>query len=500
MDILSRKNQEFRTLVREAPQLPGVYIFLGNQDKVLYIGKAKVLKKRITSYFNNFSKLPNKIKQMLFEAKSIKFITVDTEIEALILETNLIKKYRPKYNTVMKDDKNYIFVRFEKVRKSNQKALKDDAVYKDFPTITITRKKTNDGAIYFGPYPHTQPIRRVLKKLRKIFPYCTNYKPKTKNQTSTNKPQKPCFYYHIGLCKGACAGLESKEEYIKRYKQLLRFFKGEKNKIIKDLEKKMKEHAQKLDFESAARIRDMINDINYATKSIIIEESFDDLIVEEHLKTIRKEALADLIERLKFPTSKLKKHLNFRIECYDISNLQGTNATGSMVVQIDGKAAPSLYRRFKIRTQNAPNDFLMLQEVLARRFFQFLQHKKVDSSNIDSNILKRMKSWKYDESFSQKPDLIIIDGGKGQLSAVYEVLKIFKLDSEIPIVGLAKKNEEIFKIKKQFNENTEITDATFEKITLPRNTESLYLIQRIRDEAHRFAKQYHQKLRIKNMF
>ncbi|BCX13920.1 MAG: hypothetical protein KatS3mg085_452 [Candidatus Dojkabacteria bacterium] len=503
MDILNTKSKDFQEIVKNAPKLPGVYLYLDQKDTVLYVGKAKILKNRIQSYFNNYDKLSDKIKQMLNEAVKINYYTVDTEIEALILETNLIKKYRPKYNTLMKDDKNYIFVRFEKIRKKNQPIPTANSTYQDFPKITITRKKETDGAIYFGPYPNAYPVKRVLRKLRKIFPFCSHrkiaYQLDDKSKKVITNMKKPCFYYHIGLCKGACAGLETKEEYTQRYKHILRFFKGEKDKILNDLEKQMKTYARNLEFEKAAEIRNMINDIDYATKNTVVEETFDDIMVEDHLQNLRKNAIDDLISKLNFPANKLKKHPNFRIECYDISNLQGTNATGSMVVQIDGEAAPQFYRKFRIRSKQNPDDFLMLQEVLARRFKRLIE-SDVELSQINPEIASKMKKWKFDESFAQKPDLIIIDGGKGQISAVYEVLKIFKLDNEIPIIGLAKKNEEIFKIKKQFNQDPKKIDSTFQRIILPKNSESLYLIQRIRDEAHRFAKKYHTQLRSKNLF
>lgn len=503
MEILNHKSPEFIKKVENLPKLPGVYMYLNEKQQVLYVGKAKVLKNRVLSYFNNYEKLSDKIKQMIFEAQALKYFTVDTEIEALILETNLIKKYKPKYNTLMKDDKNYVFVRFEKIRKANQKPPTPQSVYQDFPKITITRKKVDDGAIYFGPFPNAYPIKRVLRQLRKIFPYCTHRKfayQKSSNPLIVETSlKKPCFYYHIGLCKGACAGLESKKDYCKRYKQILRFFEGDKHKILKELETEMKKYAKKQEYEKASQIRDTIRDINYATSNIVVEENFDDIVVEEYLKNLRDSAIDDLIEKLKFPKDKLIKHKNFRIECYDISNLMGTNAVGSMVVQIDGIATPKLYRRFKIRYKNTPDDFLMLQEVLARRLKNFIESKKNSLNNLPSKLKNKMKKWSTDESFSQKPDLIIIDGGKGQLSSVYEILKLFELDKDIPVIGLAKREEEIFKIKNQFGERKSELDSKFERIVLPRSSESLYLIQRIRDEAHRFAKKYHTYLRNKNL-
>lgn len=502
--ILTTKSQTFQTAVREAPKKPGVYIYRDGKRTVLYVGKAKILKNRVNSYFTNYKKLRVKIQQMIEEARYIEYYTVDTEVEALILETNLIKKYRPKYNTAMKDDKNFMYVRFEKVRRSNQPLPTKNSVYQDFPRITLARKKKNDGAIYFGPYPNIYPIKRLLKRLRKIFPYRTSNALVIQHSTRplhiTTSAKKPCFYYHIDLCKGACAGLETKQEYVKRYKQILKIFEGDKASMVKDLEKKMKQFSKELKFEEAAAIRNRIQDITYATAHISIDNSVDDVVVEQHVEDMREKAIDDLLEKLQFPQDKIKKHAHFRIECYDISNIQGTNATGSMVVQIDGEAQPSLYRRFKIQTKDTPDDFAMMQEVLGRRFNQLLmsQYDELKEKKlVNKSLLRKMKNWKEDESFAQKPDLIILDGGKGQLSAVYEVLKLFELDQDIPIVGLAKREEELFKIRGQFGKVVKQFDNPFERILLPRKTESLYLVQRIRDEAHRFAKSYHTKLRNK---
>ncbi len=500
-NFLSKKERQFQEKVANVPKLPGCYVYYDENGEVLYVGKAKILKNRVSSYFINYYKLPVKIQQMIFLAKDIKTYTVDSEFEALILENNLIKKYRPKYNTMMKDDKNYIYVRFERIRKSNQPIPTKNSVYQDFPRITTTRQKTNDGALYFGPFPDSTPIKRILKRLRRVFPYRTSthlvYQESSSPLIIKTQNPKPCFYYHIGLCEGACEGLESKEHYIKKYKNLIRFFQGEKIEILHELEREMQEYVKTLEYEKAAKVRDKINDIKYVTTAIKIDTNDDDLVIESKKKEQKEAGILELIEKLGFNSEKLNAHKGFRIECYDISNIQGTNSTGSMVVSIDGVPQPSLYRRFKIRSKSTPDDFTMLKEVLARRFAQFLKRNEILE---EDGLGKKLKSWKPDASFSQKPDLLIIDGGKGQLSSVYEVMKLFGLENNIPVIGLAKREEEIFKIRGQFkNEPIGTFDNKFERVLLPRRSESLFIVQRIRDEAHRFAKNYHKLLRNKSL-
>lgn len=443
-------------------------------------------------------------------ATSVEYIRVDSEVEALIFENNLIKKYHPKYNIMMRDDKSYIYVRFERIRTSGMKPPTAKSVFQDFPTMSITRKKLDDKAEYFGPYPDTMPAKRILKNLRRVFPFCTAqhnfYQISSSPLKIYSDDKKPCFYYHIGLCKGACAGLESKEDYQKRYKNIKKFFKGEKNEILKDLEMQLKKASKELRFEDAAVLRDQISDIKYVTASIKIDNSVDDVVVRQMQKSTKERSVTSLIEDLEFPSDKLKNHKEFRIECYDISNIQGKNAVGAMTVMIDGEIRPDLYRRFKIKMENEPNDFGMLMEVLTRRFRQFLMSSNNSDMNIDeleisSELWKRARNWKDDQSFSMKPDLIIIDGGKGQLASAYRILYNFNLHNEIPIVGLAKKQEEIFKLKDQFNDDyTYINDSDhFQRILLPRRSEQLFLVQRIRDEAHRFGITYHRNLRSRKM-
>ncbi len=529
--VLATKSAAFQHHVKEAPLLPGCYIYVSKEREYLYIGKAKVLRNRVRSYFNNYSRLDPRISQMIDQAIDVNYITVDSEAEALILETNLIKKYKPRYNVMMRDDKSFVYVKFDRFR-----ASVDENDWQSIPGISVVREKQKNDAIYYGPYPSAQTVRRLLKRLRRIFPYCTgNHQvliPKDKDQPFTTKSRKPCFGYHIDLCEGVCIGAISRKDYESQINNIKRFFKSEKTNLMVDLEKEMQRAAKAKDFERAAKLRDRIRDLHYVGRNMIVDKDSDEVAVMQAKRERREAALADLIARLDFPSDVLKKHQGFKIECYDISNIQGTNAVGSMVVFVNGEPRPDLYRRFKIKTIEGPNDFAMLQEVLTRRFNQFLRSElnKNKQQNeqqaeytdlegftvqIPKDLEKRMKNWKPDESFSQLPDLMIIDGGKGQLSSTYRILQQYGLVDHLPIVGLAKREEEIFKVKEQFNhkkqadfdqdEHHKFTylpiDSIdgFDMVRLPRRSESLHLVQRIRDEAHRFAITYHRKLRSKQL-
>lgn len=504
--VLEEKTKEFQQKVNDAPKRPGVYIYKNKSGKPIYVGKAKILFNRVKSYFNNFVRLDTQKQMMVYKARDIEIITVDSEFEALILETNLIKKYRPRYNIMMKDDKNYVWVKMDKKRRSNQPPPTYNSTYQDFPSIKVVRKKKDDGAEYYGPFPGPGPVKRVLKRLRKIFPYTTAkhkaYQITADPLTIENANKKPDMYYHIGLSNGADAGLESKEEYNKRFDNLRKFFKGEKQSIVNELEKEMKEASGELHFEKAAKLRNRIRDLKYAATNIRLDNTTDDVLIEELKDKERNEAINHLIGELHFPEEYLKNHKNFRIECYDISNTQGTNAVGSMVVMMDGEITPRLYRRFKIQRKNTPNDFAMMQEVLTRRFKHLIfSQNNQDLDDLPTELIKRAKNWKQDESFEQLPDLIIVDGGKGQLSAAYKILYQFNLHNTIPLVGLAKRNEELFRMTYQFQDDSfQVNDLdNFSRIWLSRGSEALFLVQRIRDEAHRFAITYHKKLRGKAM-
>lgn len=524
-------------MVKTAPLNPGCYIYRNAKGKILYIGKAKILRNRVKSYFNNFNRVEEKIRQMLMQAESIEFVFADSEIEALILESVLIKRYKPKYNSMMVDDKSYAYVKFDKIKSSNGEFV-------PIPSISLDREKTQDSdAEYFGPYPNVATVRRLLGRLRKIFPYCTgNGKviiPAQRDQLFIPKTVKPCFHYQINLCNGVCAGLATRGEYEANINKIKKFFKAEKNELVTELETNMKAASKDRDYELAAKYRNMLRDIKYVGSHLKVDKDMDEVAIMQAKKKEKQSAINELIAYLQFPEDKLKNHENFRVECYDISNIQGTNAVGAMTVSVDGLASPSNYRKFKIRMKNEPNDFAMMQEVLTRRFAQYIKahqsqnrERQAEMAEMDTmtdiegftiempkDLQQKIKNWKPDESFSQLPDLIIIDGGKGQLSSAYKILQNFGLADQVPIVGLAKREEEIFKVSEQFRPQKDFTDPMvlsdnigiskrtyqpidkldgFDKIKIPRKSEALYMVQRVRDEAHRFGITFHRKLRSKS--
>ncbi|HOY46831.1 MAG TPA: excinuclease ABC subunit UvrC [Candidatus Dojkabacteria bacterium] len=436
--------------IEEAPLAPGCYIYRDQEKNVIYVGKALVLRERVKQYFAAARELGPRIERMVNKIKDVEFVITDSELEALVLETNLIKRYKPKYNVLRKDDKNYMYLRLDHKQ--------------SFPKFEYLREKPQDKAKYWGPYMNGGPIKKTLKLLREIFPYRTcNRKIVEKNGKITSSDPKPCLYYFLGLCQAPCAGFITSSEYKASIKNIEKYLDNRLSLIIKQLEVKMKHAAGEKDFELAAEIRDKIQDLKYISQKVDVDPRTDEHIFRKIKSTQNYLALSQLLDLI---DKTIESKSGFKIECYDISNIQGTNAVGSMVVFIDGMPQKRLYRKFRIKTKSTPDDFGMLQEVLKRRF-------------------KKDNSESKDESFNRKPDLIVIDGGKGQLSAVDSVMK--ELGIELPLVGLAKRNEDIFKIEA----------GEFIKIELPKGSEARFLMQRIRDETHRFGIDYHRKLREK---
>lgn len=411
---------------------PGIYIFLGKNKKILYVGKAKNLKNRISSYFRSITELGPKTKVMVSQVEKIKTQEVTSEIEALLLEANLIKKYSPKYNVRLTDGKAYPLIRI---------TIKDK-----YPKVLIARRIDDKKSLYFGPYPNSGALRLVLKTIRRIFPF----------QSVKNHPKKLCLYYHLNLCP--CPEVLEDKEYRKNINHIITFLKGRKGKVLKDLEKERNSLVKLEEFEKASLIQKKINAILLVTSPVY--EKFDykfniNLDEDQRLKELLD--LKSILIKNSVKISNLK-----RIECFDISNISGTSATGSMVVFVNGEKDPSMYRKFKIRTvDKIPNDFAMISEIIRRR----LNHAE----------------WSY-------PNLIIVDGGKGQVSAVLSAIRTMKHPVnetiDIPVIGLAKKEETII-------------TSTFKEILLPKDSPALHFIMRIRDEAHRFAITYHKKLRSK---
>lgn len=394
------------------------------------MGKAKNLRNRVTSYFTNRSHLGEKTRLLLSQATHIQTILVESEFESLLLEANLIKKHSPFFNVRMTDGKAYPLIRI------TTKHM--------YPSVLIARRPDDPNSVYFGPFPHSGAVKSVLKTLRRIFPF----------QSVQNHPKRLCLYNHLGLCP--CPPMlttdDEKKTYRKTIQHMLQFLEGKKKAVMKDLEKERNQAVKQEDFEKAQKIQKQIDAIAYVTSPI--HRPFEYEINPNLQEDLRKKEQQELIQHLaRFGINVTKLD---RIECYDISNISGTHAVGSMVVFTHAEKDSSSYRRFRIRRTQGPNDFAMIQEVLRRR----LTHDE----------------WPL-------PDLFIIDGGKGQVSSAVEVIAN-EYTLAIPVVGLAKREERMI-------------TSDFQEIVLPHNSNALQLVMRIRNEAHRFAITYHRKLRSK---
>lgn len=398
---------------------------------MLYVGKAKNLKKRVSSYFTN-KDLGEKTKVLVSKVKTISTIQVDSEVEALLLEANLIKKYMPRYNMRLTDGKAYILARI---------TVKDHE-----PKVLLARRQDDENSIYFGPFPSSNDLKVVLKLIRKIFPY----------QSVLNHPKRYCLYNHIGLCP--CPPMFKTEEEIKEYKKtikhIIQFFEGDTKNIVKELEEERNEFSSSEKFEEAAEIQRKIDSIIMVTSKKHSPFEYEiNPNLKSDLRTNETDELKKVLNENGLNLEKLE-----RIECYDISNITGKFAVGSMVVFTNGEKDGNSYRRFKIKRppKVIPNDFAMMREVISRR-------------------LDHLSDW-------GTPDLIIVDGGKGQISSAMKAL--FEANVEIPLIGIAKREELLI-------------TSNFNVIRLPKNSPALTLVRRIRDEAHRFAITYHKELRSK---
>ena len=384
----------------------------------------------MSTYFTN-KDLGEKTRVLVSKINKIETIRVDSELESLLLEANLIKKYNPRYNARLTDGKAYILARI---------TIKDKA-----PKILLARKDDDAKSIYFGPFPSSNDLKIVLKIIRKIFPY----------QSVANHPKRYCLYFHLGLCP--CPPMFKNEKAFKNYKKNIRhivqFFDGNTKKIIKELEDERDVFSKEENYEEAKNVQEKIDAINLVTSKK--HNPFEYELNPNLRSDLRSREVNELLKVLKENDLNIK-NLS-RIECYDISNISGVHATGSMVVFTNGEKDSDNYRRFKIKRppKVVPNDFAMMREVIKRR----LTHKE----------------W-------GKPDLIIVDGGKGQISSASKAL--FEANEQIPLIGIAKREELLI-------------TYDFKVIRLPRNSDALNLVRRIRDEAHRFAITYHRKLRSK---
>lgn len=416
---------------KKLPNKPGVYLFKNKSGKVIYVGKAKILRKRVSNYFSNRA-LDSKTLKMVSEAESLDHIIVASEIEAFLLEANLIKKYRPHFNILFSDDKSYSLLEINK---------------KPIPYVVLTHRKNNKNAEYFGPFVYTGDLKIILRLLRRIFPY----------QSVKNHAKRRCLYFHLGLCPCVPAKPENLDQAKRNSRNLIAFFSGGKEKVIKLLQREQKEYIKKEEFEQAGEVQKQIDRINFIT-----QENYDPFHYEvkpdfyfERLKT-EVSSLKEILEKYGLEVGYLH-----RIECYDISNISGKNATGSMVVAIDGDMDKSQYKRFKIKFKKTPDDFEMHREVARRRI---------------------KNDW-------GKPNLMVIDGGKGQVSAVLQAHA--ENNFHVPVIGLAKREETIvIPVKTGLG-------LDFLEVKLPSSTPGINLLRKIRDESHRFAITYHRLLRKK---
>ncbi len=409
------------------PHSPGVYIYKDKSGKILYVGKAIDLYHRVASYFSGRS---SQNVHLVSRIANVETITVESELEALILEANLIKKCLPPFNVRLTDDKDYLYIVITKG---------------DFSKVATARRHDLKLAKkYWGPFPSSRTVRETLKLLRKVFPWCSN--PLVLRSQTRSGRLKACFYYHLNQCPGACVGLIFKNDYQKIINRFSKFMDGKKEELVSELVKEMGQESKAARFEEAARIKKILDGITYLT-----QPNRTELYLENPNFLQEENQLA--LEELKKDLS-LKK-LPERIEGYDISNIQGREATGSMVVLTRGEIDKSQYRKFKINPpaggSGKPNDVGMMKGMIERRF--------------------KHQEWPV-------PDLIIVDGGRGQARAV---------KPGIPIFGLAKKREWLYQ-------------PEGEVLKLPRKSLSLKLLQKLRDEAHRFAISYHRKLHGKMIF
>lgn len=435
--------------VKDLPNKPGIYMFKNKKGEVLYVGKSINIRTRVQSYLQtkNAESLP-KVEKLLDAAEAVDYILTASDFEALILEAHLIKVFQPHYNIRLKDDKRYLYIKIT----TNEK----------FPRVATARKQgPRSNATYFGPYPSARTVKEVLRLVRRIFPYC-NQKPTAKRR---------CFYSHINLCNPCpaeisklLAELQQKKtkEYQNNIRNIIELLSGKKDRVQQRLKKQMLTLAKEQKFEEAGRVKKQLDMLEYIVthkRSSISKYLTDMEDLEQGISRVTKlkQMLKPYLKTLSTPV---------RIEGYDISNIQGKQPTGAMIVFTNGEPAISLYRKFRIRTKVTPDDASMMKEVLKRR-------------------LKHIE-WEY-------PDLILVDGGKSQVSATLDVLK--QCNIQIPVLGLAKTDETVVLRTSQTHSN----GSSWRKIKLPAESQALQLLQNMRDEAHRFAKSYHTKLRKKEL-
>jgi len=414
-------NNLIRKIVK-LPKSPGIYQFF-DREKLLYVGKSVSLRNRVASYFKTEQVGP-KTKLLVKKTTDIKYIKVFSEFEALLLEAELIKKYKPFFNTVAKDDKSPLYIKI-----SND----------DIPLVTVTRReKPKKGVFLKGPFPSAKTTREVLKIIRRIFPYCHHQNPK-----------KPCLFVHLGLCPFPYGSDDAQKDYLATITKIKQLLGGKSQYLVRQLTNEMKKLSAQEKYEEAQIIKRQIEKVEYITTSYHAPEEFlkQPTLVDD-LTMLRLKDLAQVLELKKIPK---------RIECYDISSISGNLATGSMIVFENGQSAKGQYRRFRIKFTHRPNDYEMLKEILVRRF---------------------KNDW-------PKPDLVIVDGGRGQLNSALSVIDKYSIECQV--IALAKRFEQIYLPQKIL------------PISLSKESPARQLAEAIRDEAHRFAIQYHRLLRSKRL-
>ena len=435
-------NNQLKVKLKSLPKAPGVYFHKDSQGEIIYVGKAAVLSNRVRQYFQKSRNRDPKTELLVSEIADTDWQVVDSEVEALFLEAEMIRRYMPKYNILLRDDKSMTYLRIN---------------FKDkYPYLSFTRRPLDDGAEYYGPYLSALSLKRALKYLRRAFPYSTH----------TKLPNRACLQVHLGLCPNPESGNLEEKAYKASLKKLVRVLKGQRKNLIIELEKEMKAQAKASEFEKASITRNQL----FALKNLGQQIIFSD---KEFLDISKDHALLEITSLLG-----LKKPPR-RIEGFDISHMSGTDTVASMVVFTNGASDKANYRKFKSRIAGN-DDFLHMREAMTRRFSS-----------------KNIKAWGL-------PDLLLIDGGKGQLGSAISVLQEKNL--KIPAIGLAKKYEEIVVqndwpftnlnkeqvIKLQgFSRQSE----DFTLVDLPNNTNVVKLLQRVRDESHRFAVSYHSVLK-----
>jgi excinuclease ABC subunit C len=408
------------------PAGPGVYLFKDRRGEIIYVGKAKSLRRRVASYFKPKPELKTSI--LIDRLHDIDYVTTASELAALLLEDELIKKYKPRYNVALRDDKAYPFVKL--------------TVNEEWPRLLLARRKENDGALYFGRYQGGM-VRAVIRLVKKLLPirWC--------KESPLRMRQQPCLYYHIGSCSAPCTGNISHDDYLALVNNVIQILEGKMDKAIDGLKAEMAKASARQDFEQAAFLRDKLE---------MLEKMMEGKT--GLAKPPAPRLLGEITELQK--TLKLEQP-PMRIECFDISNIQGSNIVASLVTFLGGLPLKNDYRRFKVRSlAGKPNDVKAMSEVITRRYTGSLS-KKMDL-----------------------PDLVMVDGGLPQVNAAERALAAARIDR--PVIGLAKREEEIY------------FPGRSKPLRLPREAAALRLLQRIRDEAHRFAITFHREKRRKTLF